>query len=76
MSHLFISNFRYILNNGTLIKTVSVLLTFLLAMVLYPEAMRKGQEELDNVIGKNNLPSFDDRPKLPYIEAICTECLR
>ncbi|KAL5497934.1 hypothetical protein ACEPAH_2865 [Sanghuangporus vaninii] len=56
--------------------TVSVMLTFLLAMVLYPEAIRKGQEELDRVIGKNNLPTFEDRAKLPYIEAICNECLR
>lgn len=55
---------------------MSVLLTFFLAMVLYPEAMRKGQEELDRVVGKDNLPTFEDRPKLPYIEAICKECLR
>ncbi|KAL5520722.1 hypothetical protein ACEPAF_2724 [Sanghuangporus sanghuang] len=56
--------------------TVSMLLTFLLAMVLYPDAMKKGQDELSRVIGKNNLPTFDDRPKLPYIEAIYYECLR
>ncbi|KAL5497921.1 hypothetical protein ACEPAH_2852 [Sanghuangporus vaninii] len=55
---------------------VSVLLTFILAMVLYPDAMRKGQEEVDRVVGKNNLPTFEDRPKLPYVEAICIECLR
>ncbi|KAL5520723.1 hypothetical protein ACEPAF_2725 [Sanghuangporus sanghuang] len=56
--------------------TVSMLLTFLLAMVLYPDAMRKGQDELDRVMGKGNLPTFDDRSKLPYIEAIYYECLR
>lgn len=53
-----------------------MLLTFLLAMVLYPDAMRKGQEELDRVLGKHTLPTFEDRPKLPYIEAIYYECLR
>ncbi|OCB89192.1 cytochrome P450 [Sanghuangporus baumii] len=56
--------------------TVSALLTFLLAMVLFPDAMKKGHEELDRVIGKHALPSFEDRPRLPYIEAICKECLR
>ena len=58
------------------IQTVSVMLTFFLAMVLYPEALRKGQEELDRVLGKNTLPTFEDRDKLPYVEAICKECLR
>ena len=52
------------------------MLTFFLAMVLNPEVMRKGQDELDRVIGKDNLPTFEDRSKLPYIDAICTECLR
>ncbi|KAH8103709.1 cytochrome P450 [Phellopilus nigrolimitatus] len=52
--------------------TVSSLTTFILAMVLYPEAMRRGQEELDSVVGKDNLPTFEDRPNLPYINAICT----
>ncbi|KAL5478382.1 hypothetical protein ACEPAI_2566 [Sanghuangporus weigelae] len=56
--------------------TVSALLTFLLAMVLFPNAMKKGHDELDRVIGRNALPSFEDRPRLPYIEAICMECLR
>ena len=45
-------------------------------MVLHPEVMKHGQEELDRVVGKNNLPTFDDRPNLPYIEAILKECLR
>lgn len=61
---------------NTFQQTISTLLSFILAMLLYPEAMRKGQEELDRVVGKNRLPSFEDRPNLPYIEAICAECLR
>lgn len=48
----------------------------MLAMVLYPDAMRKGQEELDRVLGKNVLPTFEDRSRLPYIESICYECIR
>ena len=57
-------------------QTVSAMLTFFLAMVLHPDAMQKGQDELDRVLGKDNLPTFEDRDKLPYVNAICTECLR
>ncbi|KAI5117356.1 hypothetical protein M0805_002466 [Coniferiporia weirii] len=56
--------------------TVSATLTVILALVLNPEAMRRGQEELDRVIGKDNLPTFEDRPNLPYVNAICLEALR
>ncbi|KAL5520731.1 hypothetical protein ACEPAF_2734 [Sanghuangporus sanghuang] len=56
--------------------TVAAMLTFLLAMVLYPDVQKRAQEELDRVVGKNNLPSLDDLPNLPYVEAICKECLR
>lgn len=57
-------------------QTVSVLLTFMLAMTLYPEVQNRAQEELDRVIGKDNLPTFEDRDNLPYVNAICTEALR
>ncbi|PAV15315.1 cytochrome P450 [Pyrrhoderma noxium] len=56
--------------------TVSALLTFILAMVLNPEVQRKVQEEVDNVVGINSLPTFADLPKLNYINAIRKECLR
>ncbi|PAV17223.1 cytochrome P450 [Pyrrhoderma noxium] len=55
---------------------VSTAITFILAMVLHPETMKRGQEELDQVLGKNTLPTMDDRPKLPFIDAIRKECLR
>jgi cytochrome P450 len=48
----------------------------MLAMVLYPEAQRKAQTELDSVIGMGRLPAFEDRKKLPYINALCSEVLR
>ena len=46
-----------------------------MAMVLYPQAQKKAQEELDRVIG-NRLPEFNDRPNLPYINAMVKESLR
>lgn len=45
-------------------------------MALYPEVQRRGQEEIDKVIGRNRLPAVDDRPSLPYIECIMKEVLR
>ncbi|KZP10610.1 cytochrome P450 [Athelia psychrophila] len=56
--------------------TISTLSTFFLAMVKYPEAQARAQQELDSVIGPNHLPSFADRDSLPYISAIMKECLR
>ncbi|KAK0446305.1 cytochrome P450 [Armillaria borealis] len=56
--------------------TVSVVLSTILAFLLYPEVQAKAQAELDAVVGPNRLPNFDDRPQLPYIEAILLEALR
>ena len=47
-----------------------------LALVLYPEVQRRAQAELDAVIGRDRLPTFDDRLRLPYIEALCKELMR
>ncbi len=57
-------------------KTVSVILSVILAFILYPEVQAKAQAELDAVVGPTRLPNFDDRPQLPYIEAILLETLR
>jgi len=56
--------------------TVSTIISFILALVLYPEVQTRGQEELDRVIGRDRLPTFDDRLALPYIEGIVKESLR
>ncbi|KAK0469518.1 cytochrome P450 [Desarmillaria tabescens] len=56
--------------------TVSTVLSAILAFVLYPEVLAKAQAELDDVVGQCRLPNFDDRPRLPYIDAILTEALR
>ncbi|KAF8841329.1 cytochrome P450 [Paxillus ammoniavirescens] len=49
---------------------------FYLAMTLYPRVMKKAQEELDSVVGAGRLPTFADRPSLPYLEALVTELFR
>ncbi|KAL4077432.1 cytochrome P450 [Scleroderma citrinum] len=54
----------------------SVSYAFYLAMTLYPRVMKKAQAELDAVVGSKRLPTFADRPSLPYLEALFTELLR
>lgn len=45
-------------------------------MLHYPDVLRKAQEELDEVIGRERAPTFEDEEKLPYIKAIVHEVLR
>lgn len=49
---------------------------FILAMLLRPEVLAKAQKEIDSVVGPGRLPTFGDRPSLPYIECVMSECLR
>ncbi|OCH88111.1 cytochrome P450 [Obba rivulosa] len=61
---------------GGIDTTVSTLHSFFLAMLIYPEVQKRAQEQLANVVGPNRLPEFSDQVSLPYIEAICKECMR
>ncbi|TFK78780.1 cytochrome P450 [Polyporus arcularius HHB13444] len=56
--------------------TAGTLCVFFLAMLHYPDVMRKAQAELDNVVGQDRLPDYQDREKLPYIQALINETLR
>ncbi|KAH7910245.1 cytochrome P450 [Hygrophoropsis aurantiaca] len=61
---------------GAFSITSSNLLTFMLAMVLYPQVQEKACAEIDAVVGNKRLPNFDDRPSLPYVEAVLREVIR
>ncbi|KAG1722559.1 cytochrome P450 [Suillus lakei] len=62
---------------GNFSSSSSILHTFVLAMILYPEVQAKAQAEIDSVIGATSRsPEFDDRPLLPYVDAILRELLR
>ena len=45
-------------------------------MALYPEVQKKAQAEIDSMVGPHRLPDFEDRPSLPYIDAIVKESMR
>lgn len=54
----------------------SFLLTFMLFMTLYPEAQKRAQAELDSVIGRDRLPTIQDKAHLPYMECLTKEIHR
>ncbi|KAG1896118.1 cytochrome P450 [Suillus fuscotomentosus] len=68
--------------------TITTLSHFILAMVQHPHVLQRAQEELDDVLRSredelgssqsvaNRLPTFEDRAKLPYCDAVFTETLR
>ncbi|KAG1829111.1 cytochrome P450 [Suillus variegatus] len=56
--------------------TAAVLMNFMLVMILHPDVQQKAQKLVDSVVGPKRLPTFHDRPSLPYIDAILRECLR
>ncbi|KAF9066787.1 cytochrome P450 2 Le.CYP2 [Rhodocollybia butyracea] len=56
--------------------TMSSMSSFLLMMTLHPEVQAKAQAEIDRVIGRDRLPTFEDRQSLPYVESIYLETMR
>ncbi|KAJ7810244.1 cytochrome P450 [Mycena olivaceomarginata] len=57
-------------------RTSGQMAWFMMAMILYPEAQKKAQEELDTVVGRNRMPVFQDYEHLPYIRALVKEIMR
>lgn len=56
--------------------TSAFLQTLILALVNFPNAQARAQEELDNIIGDERSPQLDDIERLPYIQAIVKEVRR
>jgi len=56
--------------------TVSSVMSFVVAILLRPDVQKRAQQELDAVTRRERLPTFEDRPDLPFVDAICKEVLR
>ncbi|KAL7929529.1 cytochrome P450 [Trichoderma chlorosporum] len=56
--------------------TVSTIMAFILAIILFPQVQQKAQEEIDRVVGSGRLPGYEDRKNLPYVSAVAKEALR
>ena len=52
------------------------MITAVFSLVLHPEAQKKAQAEIDQVVGQDRLPTFEDRASLPYVEALYREIQR
>ena len=60
----------------TATQTVAMLYSFLLAMVLYPEAQKRAQDEIDALTERGRIPTLRDREHLPFIDCIIKEIFR
>ncbi|KAH7134296.1 cytochrome P450 [Dactylonectria macrodidyma] len=56
--------------------TASTLYGFILAMLIWPEIQKRGQDEVDRVVGPDRLPTMEDYDQLPYIRCCIKESLR
>ncbi|XP_060116523.1 cytochrome P450 2W1 [Heteronotia binoei] len=56
--------------------TATTLQWAVLLLMKHPEIQRKVQEEIKTVLGSGRLPTFDDKKRLPYSNAVIHEVLR
>nr|XP_022332619.1 cytochrome P450 2C28-like isoform X1 [Crassostrea virginica] len=56
--------------------TSTALRWFSLFMIRHPDVQDKMRKEINDVIGTSRFPSLEDKPKLPYCEAVIHETLR
>lgn len=56
--------------------TATTILWIILYLVVHPDIQEKLQDDIDEILGKEQKPSLGDREKLPNVEATILECLR
>lgn len=56
--------------------TSDAIATFIMTMVNHPEQQRLAQEEIDRVVGRDRLPTFEDQQDLVYVSALVKEVQR
>ncbi|KAJ3512156.1 hypothetical protein NLJ89_g3687 [Agrocybe chaxingu] len=56
--------------------TSAVMAWWVLGVIAYPETLKKARAEIDSVVGRDRMPTFDDFEHLPYIRAMAKEVLR
>ncbi|KAG9051644.1 hypothetical protein FS837_000031 [Tulasnella sp. UAMH 9824] len=54
-------------------STKNYMQNFVRIMVDHPQEQEKAQEEIDRVVGHDRIPTADDIPHLPYVQAILRE---
>lgn len=70
-----VQNIRTLMSAGTE-TTANTLLWSIKYMTLYPEVQEKVRHEVDEIIGRDRMPTFTDRTRTPYLEATICEIQR
>ncbi|KAG9123388.1 hypothetical protein FRC07_015007 [Ceratobasidium sp. 392] len=65
-----------VLIDGGSDTTSSWMQSLVLGLISFPEAQKKAHEELDRVVGRDRMPTPEDFPHLPYVQAIVKEVHR
>ncbi|KAI1611220.1 cytochrome P450 [Exophiala viscosa] len=61
---------------GGVDTTSSTMISAILAFCVFPHVQLRAQNEIDDVVGKDRMPNWQDEKSLPYITAIVKEALR
>ncbi|KIJ56796.1 hypothetical protein M422DRAFT_57427 [Sphaerobolus stellatus SS14] len=58
------------------LSTVAGMLSFMVSLAGHPHVLEKIHAEMESVLGKDRLPTLDDRPNIPYLKAAYLESIR
>ncbi|XP_045133380.1 cytochrome P450 2L1-like isoform X2 [Portunus trituberculatus] len=75
-SELDLVSVTFDLFNAGFDTTSNMLRWIILYMIKYPEVQRRVQEQIDEVVPRDALPSYHHKPNLPLVEAMIHEALR
>ncbi|CAE7136164.1 unnamed protein product [Rhizoctonia solani] len=76
MSRELVGYLGGVMIEGGFDTTSSWLQTLVLALAAFPDVQKKAQDEIDKIIGADRMPTLDDFPELPYIQAVIKEVHR
>jgi len=65
-----------ILKNLSILQPQLTLKVFLVAMIRFPQVLKRAQAEVDSVVGRDRLPSLEDKDNLPLIRSVVLEVQR
>lgn len=58
---------------GAVDIVIASITTLFYVLAAYPRVRKLVQTEIDRVVGRDRLPTLDDRPSMPYSEAVYRE---
>lgn len=64
------------LTEGGSDTSASIITAFVQAMIAYPEVQEKAQQQIDQVVGEDRSPNWQDYSKLPYVAQCVKEAMR